>query len=640
MRIRFLTLANYRKLKDQKLSLAGGNVVISGRNGTGKTTVANAITDVLANTAITGEKDYSPKTAGTHKLNHVVTMTIEDDQGEEMTLAKDFHEVWKKKRGSQAAEFSGHETTYEINGVPTKKKDYEETVKGICGGDAKFALMLMQVGYFAEVLPMDERRKILVDICGDVSDDEILNLSGIAPLKEYLPVPGTSGRKYSPEEFLQIAKVKRRELNKKLDELPARIDELARTLSGIRADVGELEAELRALNEKKSLAVIQPKDTTLLGIEAAMAGIRAAIEKGRADWTRENTAKTEKQLADLRSREADLLAQVDKLTGQTESKNRQLEKMINEREKCLDEFDKLKAEKWDSASEVCPTCGQVLPADAIKKLRENWLENLAQRKAEINARGKAVSLGNINKAKDEYAQLHQAFCKVSADLDEIKKQKADICNSAPASVYEDSEKYKENAARLAELTAKREALKAGQEDSRPDTSEIDNRISEIHETLARCRAEEKGRQRVEELQAEMKTTSESLDYYEKGIHLCEIFFREKMRSVSEKVSSRFDSVGWKLFKEQINGGLAECCEPLVALDDGTKVEWKSANTAAQINAGLEIIEVLSEHYNKFLPVIVDRAESVNKLRPMPNHQVISMVVSDEELLTVTLKEGE
>ena len=65
-------------------------------------------------------------------------------------------------------------------------------------------------------------------------------------------------------------------------------------------------------------------------------------------------------------------------------------------------------------------------------------------------------------------------------------------------------------------------------------------------------------------------------------------------------------------------------------NNGGLVEYKSANTAAKVNAGLEIIKVLSEYYDTYLPVIVDRAESVNHLLPMPNHQVIRLVVSDND----------
>ncbi|WP_029544614.1 AAA family ATPase [Selenomonas sp. AB3002] len=630
MKIRYLTLANFRNLKDKKLDLSGNKVTIYGRNGSGKTTVANAIINLLADSSVTGEKDFSPKTEGTHKLNHVATMTVVADDGEEISLSKDFHEIWKKKRGSQTATFSGHETTYEINGIPAKKKEYDSRVAGICGGDSKRIMMLSLAGYFAEDLPMDERRKILVDICGDISDDEILNLSGIAPLKEYLPVPGVNSRRYTPEEFLQMAKVKRRDLNKKIDEIPARIDELSRTLTDENVDFDELPNVLKALQEQKAQMQIQPKNTTILGIEAAMAGIRTAIEKGRESYYREHVDTTKERLESYRAQETEIQKEINHLSIQAFEAGEQLKKMESEREKCLADFDALKMEKWNPKSEICPTCGQVLPVDTVRQLRENWLEKLAERKAEINARGKEVSKENIAAQKEKADSFQERLTLKQAELSEVQNKKLALVNSEPNSSYEDSEKYKENKLRLEELSAKLEQAKAEQGDTKPDTSEIDAQIAEVQEYLARHKAQESARQRIEELQSEMKQASADLDYYDKGIHLCETFFREKMRYVSEKVSEHFETVGWRLFKEQINGGLAECCEPLIANDKGVKVEWKSANTAAQINAGLEIIDVLSKHFNTYLPVIVDRAESVTDLREMPRHQVIRLVVSKDD----------
>ncbi len=127
------------------------------------------------------------------------------------------------------------------------------------------------------------------------SDDEILNLFGNCPVgKSICPSLAWNSRRYTPEEFLQMAKVKRRDLNKKIDEIPARIDELSRTLTDENVDFDELPNVLKALQEQKAQMQIQPKNTTILGIEAAMAGIRTAIEKGRESYYREHVDTTKR----------------------------------------------------------------------------------------------------------------------------------------------------------------------------------------------------------------------------------------------------------------------------------------------------------------------------------------------------------
>ncbi|WP_029541957.1 AAA family ATPase [Selenomonas sp. AB3002] len=61
MKIRYLTLANFRNLKDKKLDLSGNKVTIYGPKWLGKTTVANAIINLLGGFLRYGEKDFSRK---------------------------------------------------------------------------------------------------------------------------------------------------------------------------------------------------------------------------------------------------------------------------------------------------------------------------------------------------------------------------------------------------------------------------------------------------------------------------------------------------------------------------------------------------------------------------------------------------
>ena len=67
------------------------------------------------------------------------------------------------------------------------------------------------------------------------------------------------------------------------------------------------------------------------------------------------------------------------------------------------------------------------------------------------------------------------------------------------------------------------------------------------------------------------------------------------------------------------------------------VDYKSANTAAQVNANLEIMQVLAESYGVTVPIFIDGAERVSNLRDTesktPCCQRIALVVSakDKEL---------
>ena len=92
-----------------------------------------------------------------------------------------------------------------------------------------------------------------------------------------------------------------------------------------------------------------------------------------------------------------------------------------------------------------------------------------------------------------------------------------------------------------------------------------------------------------------------------------------------------------MFENQINGGLKEICEPTIQNAAGQWVPYKAANTAARVNAELEIIDVLNQYYHISLPVIIDRAESISRPIDIPQ-QVIRLIVSPSASTLQLMKE--
>lgn len=107
MKIKKLFLENFRGIKNLQVDFTGSGTDIFGANGTGKTTVANAIAWLLTDSPATGEKDFTPKTAETHNLDHRAVMELEMDGGELVRLGKTFHEVWKKSAAAQRRSSAG-----------------------------------------------------------------------------------------------------------------------------------------------------------------------------------------------------------------------------------------------------------------------------------------------------------------------------------------------------------------------------------------------------------------------------------------------------------------------------------------------------------------------------------------------------
>ena len=166
-----------------------------------------------------------------------------------------------------------------------------------------------------------------------------------------------------------------------------------------------------------------------------------------------------------------------------------------------------------------------------------------------------------------------------------------------------------------ELKARRDILK--------------NEIAEITGKIAAA-DNSKVKERIAELEAEQKEVGQKIAEQEQMIDLVEDFIRAKMKMISEKINGMFKLVSFKLFDNQINGGLKETCECTV-----NGVPLSSLNNGHRIVAGLDIIQSLSSLYGVSCPIFVDDAESINDFNvPEMDSQMICLAVTDDKELKV------
>lgn len=649
MRINTLHIENFQGIRDATFDLGGHSASIYGDNGTGKTTVFNAITWLLFDRASTGAKNFTPKTRGPsgdlHHLEHMAEAQFIMDNGRLVQLRKVFHENYKKKRGAATAEFDGHSVDFYIDGVPVKEKEYTTTLQQLCGG-ADMMKMLTMPNYFPEEMAWDARRKILLDVCGDVTDSDVIAAHPeLEELDTYLLMPGTTRQFYSVDEYKKIAAAQKAAINKQLQEIPGRIDEAQRaipevtgSIESITAELHQLEAEREQLTQRK--ATILAGNTATAEAKQRTAEADARVAEARAAYlTQASTANagTNAAIGELQRQITAARGRMNDAAAEAARQGQLAERMATRRRELLEEYNAIQEEHWNDGEAICPTCHQPLPHDQVEKLRADFNLRKSQRLQAINEKGQQEASKDMIAAAEQAARTEQDKEQdARVELEGLEQQLAALQSKLTQTLpFETTQEYHDLMAYAAKC--RMEEAEAGK-----DTSEALEAVNAAMDAglirardLQRQRSDitqaETQRKRIAELEAREKALSAQYEELEKGIFLCDQFTKAKVEMLTERINSKFSSVRFRLFQEQVNGGVKDDCEVLVPVEGGVLVPYTFANNAARINAGLEIIGALSAHWGISMPVCIDNAESVTHLQSLPT-QVIRLVVSEKDAL--------
>lgn len=631
MKLLELRLENFKGVRQFTFSPGGRNATVFGDNGTGKTTLADAYFWLLTGKDSSGQSDntFTVKPMGAEGLDYAVEGTFrQDDSVSPFTLRRTYKDVFERRRGDAERRLKGNTTEYAIDGVPKPKKEYDAFVAEHFGGSL-FAVLTDPDALPGKLSP-DARREILLNAFGGELDDKDV-IRSHEELRELLHCIGNK----SVEDYAAVTREQRRKVNDRLKEIPGRIDEAEKAKPAASASARESLAEYT--ERSKQRAALQNKLEEVRSGQAlsmarkAISDIEAEISVAKAAYARKTAASSEPDNSRIRDQRGLIDGLSDKLR-EAESQKRDLQGRLRQAEKSLDDlrsaWDKAEARQW-SGDTICPTCGQPIPEANLEASRRKFnarkaaeLENIEQ--------SAAVQQQQIAGCKEQLAELDaqaEAYQKGKTEAEGVLKELL-ACIAEP----EPFEKTSEYASLSQKLSAAEEKLKALQ--SRADETvahivaeigELDAQIETARQRMAAKETIDRQEKRIEELKAEEKALSLQLAAYDKGLLLAEQFVQVKAQDIEEQVNAAFRMVRWKLFDVQKNGGIRNCCEATVnGVSYGTNL-----NSAAKLNAGLDIISALSKASGMQLPVWVDNAESVTELLPVDT-QVIRLAVSAQD----------
>lgn len=627
--LKSLKIENFKGCKNREIQF-GSVTDIYGDNGTGKTTIDDAFTWLLFDRDSSGSTKFGvrPRNEDKSLVNHVEIMVEGEFEvdGSPISLKKVQKQNWVKKRGTGTQELQGNKNEYEINGFPAKEKEFKEKVGEIID-DITFRIVTDPRAFAA--LDWKEKRKIIMQLVSEVTDEDVLKSGNFGAIADDLAMAPA-------DKCLDKYKKSLLKLKKDQEEIPTRIDEASRSI--VAVDVADLELQKNALNEK--LEAVRKDREDFSGKYKRVSELNAEIMKIKLDMgdlERKHNADYQQQVKNARFEYDSAFARISHL----ESQKSLVESTLNSRMETLKE---LKSElsdlgkKWSETKHmtinpsdtVCDKCGQEYPEDKKEEILQDFSRRKEQRLEEINKKGNAVKAKiqsvekDIESFKEKLKEISDNLGKARKETEEKKAAMESIKQPGPA---DELPEYIEMEKKLQDLNTELGSIDDGE--SYRKQLEIQERgikeeLEVVEKNLTLDHANEKLRDRILDLNKELKDVSQKIADCEAKILLLEKFTVRKMTMLSARVDEKFSFVKINMFNTQINGGVTETCDITV---DG--VNYSDLNNAKKIQAGLDVIYALQQLYQIKAPIFIDNRESVTSI-PENGTQIINMFVSKED----------
>lgn len=641
-----MTIENFKGIRHMTVDLAPKQTQITGANGTGKSSIVDAFCWCMFNRDAAGnapgsdafrEKPLGDDGKEIHNLDTSVEMICTLD-GSPFNVKRVQRENWVKRRGATQPTYSGNVSTYWINEVEVKQNEFKERISQIASEEL-FRLLGTLSAFNA--LEWKKRRQQLINLSDTDVDGMLLSTD------EYRPIADECAQRGIGVDDLRKVLISQRKLaNDELKAFPIRIDEARRNLptfgkteiadaqyivNDTTRDIERIDASIA---EAMSQSGAESLKTQRYALEAELVShrqrLRADMEhirreiKSEMDLCRRMQVGASTGLTTARNKVSDLQGRVQK----EEAKRQQLRAQYTAA---------YEAQYTGSVNTICPTCGQTIPEDQVinaqNAAREEFALMRKQNLASIKTAGQASAAAiaemqqEIERNQALIVERQQELEKLTSRIAELEKQLAGV----------PSEPDYSKEPRIAEIESQLEKLKSDMQES-PETkvTNLKQRRDELVEIvrrnnaiLARRDAAIETEQRIKALEHAQREAADDVGELETKLILLEKFVMDRCAALESSINDKFPTLRWKLFDIQINGAIVDTCVCMIPCSSGL-VSYESANTAAQVNADVEIVNVLSEHYGVNIPLFIDNSERVNTLASTDS-QLITLAVSGSEL---------
>lgn len=223
-------IANFKGIQDLEIVYDGKNTLISGYNGTGKSTIVDAYFWVTTgkNTALASRFEVRPRDDRGNEVHDVITsveceFSVADSETPNIqltfTIRRDELEdlTEKAKKELKPETIAKKKSYYFIDNAPYDAKIFYDKLGAILCDKDKFSILSNPMAFFA--LDEKDQRTMLTMACGDVQDGEVEGYDKVCEICKGIVTP-----------------IEKR-------------DSLTKTISAMKKRIAEIPAQIKALSQ-------------------------------------------------------------------------------------------------------------------------------------------------------------------------------------------------------------------------------------------------------------------------------------------------------------------------------------------------------------------------------------------------------
>ena len=669
MRIEKVIINNFRNINHAEYSLKDLNI-FTGPNAKGKTNTILAIYWALADYLMDGSSDYQSFKPHSDSAAEVSVELIFDS----FKFKKTYQEHWTKTRGSNEVTLTGHDTTYFIDDVKYSVSEGKKILIEQLGiseikSTSKIDLLraIVDPYYLAQVVHWKDLRTFIIDLVGDVDNEDLLNSN-----KQYEIIEGDLS-KYK-FDVTALTKLYKQQIKQSSDE----IEKQENIITGYKAisDVDQSElakAEVNITLIDNDIAALRVQQKTSINpkvaeLEKEHANLQVAyVESSKADRQKLQQINAEvnmqiQVLSDELYSKKKMLDEIQKKAQEEKRNTEEQEYQLTKKQREIEDKEAQKAnllKEWEQLDELiyqssltvqsCPNCNFVLNQDDLDMHKQAWENDKKKR---------------MDSIVDKVKKLANEIDNLKFDINEIKKNRQDESVNHKDQIGLISEEINQIEISIHELQGQlkieymsdetaRLITKGKEVKARLDQEKLQVNNNDI-ETLIIAKQNDKApyikvvsdhnaylsiQNKIVEVKNIIANLQKSQVEYETKLMMLEEFIKDKLTMLKSNVAKVFRDLEFVLVESNIKeGSYNEVCYPLII---GSQTPFISGSGAEKIITGVYIIECVKDRLGlPNIPIIFDEADKLdtNTIATRLNtaSQIISTKVDDINYEKVTL----